>query len=780
MLSVKLMYKVYIDIRCLQDPNYVFGGIGFHAINIIKYGTYFLGTDFQLIGLLDPSMNSIPEEYKPYFHKLEYSYGEIDFFNQGIFIQPSPMTYDCARYGKFINRGSIITATLIHDFIPFQFETNRYLPTLKEKLTYFHSMIWIKQYDIFFPVSQFSQQQLIHLLDIPKKKSYVTGVAVRKNFIDEIGIQELSIETLAIISEKYFITIGGSDPRKNIEIVLRAHGNLSSAKNINSKLVILGSYETSAYENLISIYKDLGGNETKLHFLNGITDQMLAVLYKNAIATIVPSKMEGFSMPIVEAIACHCPVLASNCEAHCELIKQKNALFNSESISEISTLMEKVYCKSEFRESLLRKQKKIPSRFTEKKVAERFWHPVIDEFNRRNKRNKKRKISKPKIAFVTPYPPDHSGIANYSLHCLKALSNFADIEVYTDAQNIVPDSSINSFKPITQLPYASNEYDRVISVVGNSHFHTKIIENIKLFGGCCIAHDNRLTDFYYHIHGKQKFAFILEKSLGRSVSIEETEGWLQNAEILPTIFYDELILSSQPLIVHSKIIQNKIKKIYNYQAEYLPFCIYSHFTEQELDLGSRAKTREKLGIPKDKVVIISLGDVRYVKGALECIWTISILRQWGINADFYFVGKDYLNIQKSEKDLIKSLDLENHIHFSQEWVNDNEFNNYILGADFAIQLRKGLIGGASGCLQNCISAGLPVVANYDLAQSIEAQELAYTVPDNLSPILIAESIYNAYQKGEHICRLTKKREHYINMHNFDDYVKELMKLLKLN
>lgn len=301
-------------------------------------------------------------------------------------------------------------------------------------------------------------------------------------------------------------------------------------------------------------------------------------------------------------------------------------------------------------------------------------------------------------------------------------------------------------------------------------------------GGACIAHDNRLAEYYHYRLGAQKFAAMAEKSLGYPVSIAKAQGWINDKyESLPTIFFDELVIASQPLIVHSKIIQQQIKQLYGYHAECLPFCIYNQFSEQELSLDSRLKVKAALGISQDEVAIVTMGIMHPTKAPLECIWTIARLRQLGINAHLYFVGNNGADLLRSEKHFIEKLGLQNFLHATKStWVSEMEFRNYILAADFAIQLRKGPLGPVSGALQECVSAGLPVVSNENMVQSVEVENIAYAVPNELKPMLIADKIYNAYQGGKHLSRLSKERETYIEIHSFENYSKQILNMLKLS
>jgi hypothetical protein len=78
---------------------------------------------------------------------------------------------------------------------------------------------------------------------------------------------------------------------------------------------------------------------------------------------------------------------------------------------------------------------------------------------------------------------------------------------------------------------------------------------------------------------------------------------------------------------------------------------------------------------------------------------------------------------------------------------------------------------------DCITAGLPTVANDDLAEAMDAPEYVYRVPDSLSPTLIAERIFEAVQNAAHRTRSSVSRGEYLAEHHFDHYAKRMMQVL---
>jgi len=111
------------------------------------------------------------------------------------------------------------------------------------------------------------------------------------------------------ISFPYVLYIGTLHPRKNLDVVLGALSELLSS-GLDVHWVIVGK-KGWLYESLFARVRELALEE-RVHFLGFVVDADLPALLSGSQAFVLPSLYEGFGFPVLEAMACGCPVLCSN------------------------------------------------------------------------------------------------------------------------------------------------------------------------------------------------------------------------------------------------------------------------------------------------------------------------------------------------------------------------------------------------------------------------------------------------------------------------------------
>ena len=110
------------------------------------------------------------------------------------------------------------------------------------------------------------------------------------------------------LTRPYILFLGGITPLKNIGNLLRAFGIVAQTHDVD---LVLAGFKRWSFEQELAPIAELGLQE-RVKYIGYIPDEDLAALYSAASCLALPSWYEGFGIPIVEAMACGCPVVTSS------------------------------------------------------------------------------------------------------------------------------------------------------------------------------------------------------------------------------------------------------------------------------------------------------------------------------------------------------------------------------------------------------------------------------------------------------------------------------------
>lgn len=757
---------VIVDARCLQDPAYRERGIGQHAESLLRHRPKGRTTG-PLIGVLDPALPPLPLGTANLFDRLHWTAypGPTD---NGLFLSLSPMTHSPLRIAPLLMQSGRQRAAIIYDFIPHEMP-EAYLPSTSDRLDYYSRLAWLGAYDVFLPISQTTTQQLCELVPNARlEQCFVTGVAVRASLVPRPG-------DLVGLPLRHVLAVAGPDPRKNVEAPILAHAESQALQSGGIPLLVAGNYPPDQQARLAEIHVKAGGDPALLCFLPHLTDDALRAAYRAAFVTVAPSRAEGFSIPVIEAGANGCPVLAADCSAQKELVTQADALFAPDDTTRLRLLLERLVTDPTARADLVARQRDVWPRFTESEVAARFWgalstRPAAPAIAR---------SIKPSLALLSPMPPDRTGVADYSYAVLGAIAELTDVVVYTETAAPVAPAGVR-VEMLTQQACLSGKHDAVVAVLGNSHYHRRIFELLLDYGGACIAHDARMLHFYAGLLGPQRTAAIAEAELGRPANMCEISGWIAQERNLPTFFMSEVLRAARPAFMHSRLSCNLMQKTYGVEVRHLPFVALRVPAAKELTSLARIAARNRLNLPSDSFAIATFGFVTPDKAPHELIWALSMLHSWRIPANLTFVGEASESLQHDLENLALSLGLKDHVRFLGT-VHETVWREWLQAADAAVQLRAHTIGSVSAALMDCLTAGVPTVANLDLADAIDAPEvICRRVPDHISAVLIAEQLAEIADASPAMFRNEAIRQAYVATHTPERYAAALLAGLELS
>ena len=128
--------------------------------------------------------------------------------------------------------------------------------------------------------------------------------------------------------------VGGISPHKNLQALLRAAARLRESEPRGWHVVLVGDYKGDSflgcYQELLDLARSLR-IEDRVTFTGFVPDADLILLYNAATMLVLPSKGEGFGLPVVEAMACGLPVAASDRNSLPEVLGGAGLLFDPDS-----------------------------------------------------------------------------------------------------------------------------------------------------------------------------------------------------------------------------------------------------------------------------------------------------------------------------------------------------------------------------------------------------------------------------------------------------------------
>lgn len=222
----------------------------------------------------------------------------------------------------------------IHDLL--FLDMPRFFPLFYRLKNHFFFYRSAKRADLLLTVSSFSKNEMIRHFNIAPEKIYITPNSV------------LPIEQSTLLPDvkskwsldRYILTVGRYEPRKNMVTLMQAFAELELHKK-GYKLVMIGSPDLD-YK---AFYNFLNKADESLKAAI-ITDKAsfpeLVALYKQADLFVFPSLGEGFGIPPLEAVVYGCPLLCSKATAMLEFGLPDELLFVPTDINELKCKMQKI------------------------------------------------------------------------------------------------------------------------------------------------------------------------------------------------------------------------------------------------------------------------------------------------------------------------------------------------------------------------------------------------------------------------------------------------------
>ncbi len=741
--------RLGLDIRATQNPRYADRGVGRYVAELA------LALERVAPGAVDAFMTSVePDALMPPpsvagLTRLVprdasaadgWSRGRVVFHAMSPF-EDGPLEDVWPRGMRRRDAALVVTA---FDLIPLVF-AEHYLRDALTHRQYMNRCNLLRAADVILAISQATADDVVRLLGVPESRVVVIGGGVGPWFNPGTEGQAAIIErvagTVPGLSPGFLMYTGGIDYRKNVDGALEAYSLLAPDLRRDHQLVITCSVTADERSALLARASELRVAEQVL-VTGYVPDQVLRDLYRSCELFVFPSIYEGFGLPVAEARACGAPVIVGDNSSLRELVPNPAARFDASDPRAIADRIDRVLRDEAFKEQL-----RVEAR-SQNLTWDRVASKALNGYERAASivERRSRRPVRPRLALVTPWPPQLSGIADYAHMLVPHLSERFDVDVVVDGD---PSGFARSeAAPVRLVPLDGfdmssqwRRYDRIIYQIGNSEYHAHAIDMLKRVPGEVIAHDVRLTGLYWwrgHHTSGESIAAELARMYGSQLP-QELEGAPHvtggDADRLGIWMLRDVIEYGTRVWVHSGVARDAVRaEAHRFGMEcdvrLLPFG-YPPVSHSEVAPAPRAPSP----------VMTSFGVMGPSKGCDVLIRALAAVRLAVPGTRLVFAGPVEPAYQRQMEAIAGAEGVRGAVTFTGA-LDVEDYEAAWRSASVAVQLRATTNGEGSLTVAEALAKGTPAVVT-DLGWMGELPPgVVVPLPSGASPAHVARVLVN--------------------------------------
>jgi len=272
---------------------------------------------------------------------------------------------------------------ILHDLIILTHESYRSPRFFLQRSVYDRlGRLYARRADLILTDSFYSKKWIQKIFKVPADKIEVIYPGLDRRFTTAPSEGVLaSFQKSHHFSSPYFLYVGNFKPHKKVDLLLQAYANLPESLRARYPLVLAGSLKGWG----ASLKKSGGelGLSGGVIFTDYVDEAALAALYQNAFLFIFPSLEEGFGFPLLEAMACGVPVIASRCSSIPEVVGDAAMLVPPGDPDELTAAVARLVKEDALRDSLRRKGLERASAFSVVTQAEKIASAIESVLQRK-------------------------------------------------------------------------------------------------------------------------------------------------------------------------------------------------------------------------------------------------------------------------------------------------------------------------------------------------------------------------------------------------------------
>ncbi len=379
----------------------------------------------------------------------------------------------------------------VHDLIPWR-HPEIYLADLRVRARYHHRLAMLPTADAIVADSEATARDVIELAGVAPGRVVVGGAGVGERFVPPTRPRSELLADLAGVlppaTDGFVLAAGALDWRKNLDGALAAYAMLPAEVRDAYPIVLaapLYADDRSAVERLATELGIVG----RVIAPGFVDDDTLVRLYQAASVVVVPSRLEGFGLPVVEARACGARTICSDTSSLVEVLPEPAARFDPDRPDDIARCVLAALTDPDY-QALLDAVPEAPyswSLTAARTVAAYAGGGPAPATLRVGDTHTT-------IGVVTHLPPAASGVADHSERLVAALDALPGVRVEAFNPAVphrsprAPGVRVHHLAALHER-WASGALDHVLYCVGNGTMHRPLVDAMRTVPGAVFLHD---------------------------------------------------------------------------------------------------------------------------------------------------------------------------------------------------------------------------------------------------------------------------------------------------
>lgn len=190
-------------------------------------------------------------------------------------------------------------------------------------------------------LSEFSRQDIAQRYQVDARKIHVVQPGIEPHFkpLRDSAILKATQARYAL-PEAFILFFGRTDPRKGVDVLIKAYQKLLAQSEITQQLIIAG--RAGSADNELRASVRARGLETRVRFIGIVPDQDLPAIISAADLVVYPSIFEGFGLPALEAMACGTPVITTNASSLPEVMGDAGLMFEPGNVDALASIIKRL------------------------------------------------------------------------------------------------------------------------------------------------------------------------------------------------------------------------------------------------------------------------------------------------------------------------------------------------------------------------------------------------------------------------------------------------------